>query len=247
VPEGAFWREVGADSGQTVWHVEPPLGEPEQSYWWRVRAHDGLFNGLWSAATSFTVIQGVMVELSDLSATEHEGRVDVVWTTVGEGPLVGFHLYRAVAEAGPYTQVNREWIRGKSPYRYRDETVEVGRAYYYTVEAVDPVGGNAVYGPVAVMVRAPERYLLGQNMPNPFNPETVIAYQVPTAGQVTLTVYNLRGQVVRRLVDGRQPAGYYRVRWDGRDRFKREVASGVYVYRIALGTWTATRKMVLVK
>lgn len=95
--------------------------------------------------------------------------------------------------------------------------------------------------------RLEDKPSLGQNTPNPFNPETRIAYTLPDAEQVRLTVYNLLGQVVRRLADQAQTAGRHEVRWDGRDEAGRVVASGVYLYRIEARGFSAVRRMVLLK
>jgi hypothetical protein len=93
----------------------------------------------------------------------------------------------------------------------------------------------------------PTAYALTQNVPNPFNPETQIAYSLPEAGRVRLTIYNVVGQVVRRLVDGEQAAGRHSVRWDGRDEAGRRLASGVYLYRIEVNGFSSVRRMMLVK
>ncbi len=93
----------------------------------------------------------------------------------------------------------------------------------------------------------PESYGLGQNFPNPFNPVTQINYQVPQDGRVRLVVYNLLGQEVRRLVDGRVEAGFYQMVWDGRDALGRSVSSGVYFYRMVAGEFSQVRKMVFLK
>lgn len=93
----------------------------------------------------------------------------------------------------------------------------------------------------------PMTYDLSQNQPNPFNPMTHIAYQLPQAGRVTLQIFNIQGQTVRTLVDTYEPAGYHTVIWDGTDGSGRMVSSGVYFYRMTSGTFAATRKMVLLK
>jgi hypothetical protein len=76
--------------------------------------------------------------------------------------------------------------------------------------------------------------------PNPSNPATVVAYDLPEATHVTLRVVDVRGRIVRTLVDGWRPAGAHRARWDGRDDRGRSVASGRY---FAVGEWTGTRKV----
>lgn len=93
----------------------------------------------------------------------------------------------------------------------------------------------------------PDRFNLDQNAPNPFNPSTVIGYQLAEAGEVRLVIYNLLGQGVRVLVNERQEAGSFRATWDGMDEMGRRVASGVYLYRIQAGAFTSVRRMVLLK
>ena len=93
----------------------------------------------------------------------------------------------------------------------------------------------------------PDHYGLNRNMPNPFNPSTAIGYQLPEAGLVRLAIYNLLGQEVRVLVDGRKEAGSFTATWDGNDELGRRVATGVYLYRIQAGDFAASRRMLLLK
>jgi hypothetical protein len=94
----------------------------------------------------------------------------------------------------------------------------------------------------------PTNFDLAQNFPNPFNPETVIRYAVPEASVVTLEIYNMLGQKVRTLVDhAPHAADFYTVSWNGRDDNGKALATGVYLYRLAAGSYLNTRKMVLMK
>ncbi len=93
----------------------------------------------------------------------------------------------------------------------------------------------------------PDRFGLDQNAPNPFNPATVIGYQLAEAGSVRLAVYNLLGQEVRVLVNETMAAGSFTAAWDGTDALGRDVASGVYLYRIQAGDFSASRRMLLLK
>jgi hypothetical protein len=93
----------------------------------------------------------------------------------------------------------------------------------------------------------PHRLALDQNLPNPFNPRTEIRFELPRAARVTLQVYDLRGRLVRTLVNGPREAGPQTVTWSGRDARGAEVASGVYVYRLATGGQVLQRKMTLLK
>jgi hypothetical protein len=93
----------------------------------------------------------------------------------------------------------------------------------------------------------PSEFTLAQNYPNPFNPETEILYTLPHSSRTTITIYNVLGQVVNVLVDEYQPAGSYRVQWDGQSHTGEGVASGVYFCRMQAGDFVATNKMVLMK
>jgi hypothetical protein len=84
-----------------------------------------------------------------------------------------------------------------------------------------------------------------QNFPNPFNPGTVIPYAVSELASVHLVIYNILGQQVRTLVNETQSAGRYRVTWDARDSEGHGVAAGVYLYRLQINDFSATRRMVL--
>ncbi len=93
----------------------------------------------------------------------------------------------------------------------------------------------------------PTDFVLEGNYPNPFNPATEIAYALPQQVHVTLTVYDVSGREVRRLVDKAQAPGRYRVRWDGEDARGQSVRSGVYFYRLSTDVWHKTQSMVLLK
>ncbi|MCB2230819.1 T9SS type A sorting domain-containing protein [bacterium] len=88
----------------------------------------------------------------------------------------------------------------------------------------------------------PTDFALAQNYPNPFNPSTVIEFSLPTAGRVSLSVYNILGQEVSRLVDRRMEAGIHQVTFDASDR-----PSGVYFYRLSHPDGSVTKKMTFVK
>jgi len=90
-------------------------------------------------------------------------------------------------------------------------------------------------------------YELAQNYPNPFNPTTTISFQLPVNSGVSLAICNINGQLVKRLVAGEMNAGHHSVMWDARDDRGQQVASGVYVYVIKAGGFTAQKKLVLMK
>lgn len=93
----------------------------------------------------------------------------------------------------------------------------------------------------------PKDFALGQNFPNPFNPETEISYELPGQSQMTITVFNLMGQRVRTLLNSRIAAGRHTVRWDGKDETGQSVPSGVYLYRMAAEGHVYQKTMALLK
>ncbi|MGD8412943.1 MAG: GEVED domain-containing protein, partial [Candidatus Latescibacterota bacterium] len=93
----------------------------------------------------------------------------------------------------------------------------------------------------------PEKFALQDAVPNPFNPQTTLSFSLPTASHVKLAVYDVSGRLVKTLVDENRTPGVHHVVWDGRDAKQRQVASGVYFYSIEAGSFTETKRMVLVK
>lgn len=89
--------------------------------------------------------------------------------------------------------------------------------------------------------------ILKQNYPNPFNPTTTISYNVTKAGNVKLNVYNMKGQLVKCLVNSKQNVGIHDIAWNGRNNFGEEVSSGIYLYKIENAGKSEVKKMVLMK
>ena len=87
-----------------------------------------------------------------------------------------------------------------------------------------------------------------QNYPNPFNPQTTILYDLPSVGKVSLCIYNIKGQKVKTLVDEIQEEGIYHIIWDGSDKNRHKVASGVYFYKLEMKQGKSLiKKMLLLK
>jgi hypothetical protein len=90
-------------------------------------------------------------------------------------------------------------------------------------------------------------FALGNNYPNPFNPETIITYSVPNASAVSLSIFNTLGQKVRTLVDGATAAGNYKATWDGRNDHGNLLSSGIYYYTLKSDKTAITKRMVFLK
>ena len=93
----------------------------------------------------------------------------------------------------------------------------------------------------------PTGFALEQNYPNPFNPQTAFGYELPRPAEVQIAIYNVLGMQVRLLDEGYRPAGHHTLTWNGTDDRGRELAAGVYFYRLTAGDYVALRKMLLLK
>lgn len=93
----------------------------------------------------------------------------------------------------------------------------------------------------------PESFRLYQNTPNPFNPNTEIRYALPKASHVRLAIYNLSGQEIRVLAEGKYSSGLHTISWDAKDNYGKTVPAGIYIYRIVTGEFIQSKKLLLVK
>lgn len=125
----------------------------------------------------------------------------------------------------------------KSPKDPNNTIADIGAFYYHLPTDVREDGEPDLIS----------NFELLQNYPNPFNPQTKIGYTLPEESQVKLVVYNVLGQKVRTLVDEIQTAGYREVVWDGKDEKGKDVASGIYFYKLKVENFAQTKKMLLVK
>jgi len=110
---------------------------------------------------------------------------------------------------------------------------------------------KSIYGSAQSFMRVltPAKFVnqLAQNYPNPFNPQTTLAFSIKSASHVSLTVYDVAGRQVRELVSGHRAPGVYKAVWDGTDGRGARVASGVYFYKLVAGSFSDTKKMILLK
>ena len=93
----------------------------------------------------------------------------------------------------------------------------------------------------------PDEFVLHQNYPNPFNPSTDIKFSLPSSERVHLVVYDLLGNVVREMVNEELNAGMYTYKWTGENQNGGRVSAGMYFYQIQAGSFSKTKKMILLK
>jgi len=194
------------------------------------------------------------VEMTSFSIIARSGRVILSWTTQSETQNLGFHVFKSLTEKGEKTKVTTKMISGagnsesKHFYQWEDPDVQENITYFYWVADVSENGMMRFHGPKKIeTIAAPKFYALDHNYPNPFNPSTTIRYTLKDEGHVTLLIYNIRGQLVRQLVNANKFAGEYSAVWDGRDDIGQVVTTGTYLYSIDVNDFKYTRKMAFMK
>ncbi|MFA6471186.1 MAG: FlgD immunoglobulin-like domain containing protein, partial [Candidatus Latescibacterota bacterium] len=138
------------------------------------------------------------------------------------------------------------WSGKKLTQKQADELISFARHIISSIEEERGVGKIAADETVQ---EEPVPYQLGQNSPNPFNPSTAIEYQIASGSsdRVTLKVYDLRGAVVKTLVDRVESPGMHSVIWNGRDDSGNIASSGIYIYQIKAGNFVQSNKMTLMR
>ncbi|MBU1919694.1 T9SS type A sorting domain-containing protein, partial [bacterium] len=183
------------------------------------------------------------VELASFTATANDGSIALNWNTASETDVSDFEVLRNSELV--YTVEARNTANG-AEYAWTDGNVENGTTYTYALMMVGMDGSRTELSTVEATPSFNSatitEYALHQNFPNPFNPETSIAFDVVESGFVTLSVYNVLGQEVASLVNGTMDAGRHVVSFDAAN-----LTSGLYLYRMEANGFTAQMKMVLMK
>lgn len=185
----------------------------------------------------------IPVELSSFSASVIDRSVLLKWTTASETNNMGFEVEKAV---------DNDWlavgfVEGKGTtteiqnYSFTDINPGSG-SVSYRLKQIDFDGTFNYSNIIYVELDGVSDFALNQNFPNPFNPSTVIGYQLPFSGNVEIKIYDVLGNEVSVLVDEFKEAGYHSVSFDA-DKF----ASGTYIYRIKSGEFISAKKMQLIR
>jgi hypothetical protein len=199
------------------------------------------------------------VELSSfLVQFDASNQVVVQWVTQSETQVAGFSIYRGREDDISLAEHLNVFIPATNTsqmqlYQYTDnDPLELG-VYYYWLENMDLDGETALYGPVSITIAdnqggtPPIPVVPGINSiyPNPFNPNARIVFGLSKKGLAELEVYNLKGQLVKRLLNESKDKGTYQIIWDGTNQYGQKVASGVYIAKLKGidGTWV--KRMVL--
>jgi agmatine/peptidylarginine deiminase len=193
---------------------------------------------------NFIVDDPVPVELVSFNAAVTGNMVTLSWITASETNNKGYNIERK-NDLGSWMNIG--YIDGKGTssdmnyYSFSELVQEAGR-YLYRLKQND-LNGEFSYSPeTEVTIAMPGEFSLSQNYPNPFNPVTVIRYQVPENDRVSIKVYDVLGNETAVLTDEIKSAGSYEVSFNGE-----AFAAGVYYYTLRSGSYSETKKMVLLK
>lgn len=203
------------------------------------------------------------VELSSFNAIYSANNlVNLYWTVESLTNHLGFNVYRNAAnDLDTAIRINNHLISegnatGSSiRYRFEDRELQGASAYWYWLQSIDLDGSHRFYGPVFATAEEqiqdtpglPIRTDLYPATPNPFNPSTRLGYSISKAADVSINIYNSKGQLLRSFKRSHDNAGHYSVTWDGKDNSGNHLASGIYFYRMQSEHYTFTRKMLMMK
>ncbi|HEX5130965.1 MAG TPA: FlgD immunoglobulin-like domain containing protein [Candidatus Krumholzibacteria bacterium] len=185
------------------------------------------------------------VTIHDFAATLEDGGVAVRWSITGTEEQAVYRLRRRIGTSQT-AQIVTFGAVTEGDFMFVDREPLAGKTNVYDLAVTSQFGDEVESPAIAVAVPRPVT-ALEQNVPNPFNPATTIAYTLAERGAVVVAIYDVSGAVVARLDDGERPPGRHTLAWDGLDASGQRVASGVYFYRLEGAAQTEARKMLLVR
>lgn len=195
----------------------------------------------------------VPVELSTFSANVEGNKVVLIWKTQTETNNFGFEVQKSL-DGQVFKKIG--FVRGQGSstksktYTFEDFELNFGEIFY-RLKQID-TNGSFEYSPViSVDIAQPTEFLLSQNYPNPFNPSTKITISLPQNDlnlqetlHAKLTIYDIRGREITKLLDAEMRPGIYTFTWIGGDQKGVPVPSGLYIYTLKFGDMSYSRTMV---
>jgi Calcineurin-like phosphoesterase/Secretion system C-terminal sorting domain len=201
---------------------------------------------------SFAFDDPLPVFLNNFTVNYNSINTVLRWTTESEVNNLGWNIYRSESgyENDEFIQINSTLIDGMGTstnptnYSFQDEyQIVAGHTYWYWLQSVSMTNEFEIHGPVNIEIpfqnQLPVMTVLGANFPNPFNPETTIAFNIKENEKGILSIYNIQGQ---RIVEKKFEAGNHQYHWNAE-----RLASGIYFYKLSSPTLNVTKKMILFK
>ena len=188
------------------------------------------------------------VKMMGFNFSIFEKNVSLKWSTASEVNNAGFEVERAEIRSENLEFRKVGYVKGIgnsntiNNYSFTDRVQESGK-YKYRLRQTD-YNGNFEYHNLsqAVEIGIPKKFSLKQNYPNPFNPVTKISFDLPEDENVNLTVFDLKGSKIKELLNGKKPAGYYEISFDGSN-----LSSGIYIAILKTNNQNASKRMILLK
>ena len=180
-----------------------------------------------------------------------DGSITLSWDAPDDDTITGYQILRRRPTLGEDELLIYVADTGSAATSYTDTEATPKVRHAYRVKAINPAGVGKRSNYVNVTAAAAKVVAassgLAPNFPNPFNSRTLIPYRLATPGAVRLEIYNLLGQPLRTLVDQYQDAGFYKVRWDARDRRGALVSAGMYLVRLHYPGGVQTKRLLYLK
>ena len=232
VPGGGTVTFEGTAWSNTIENTAAAPGAELSSTGWAFVVSGDLHETVAGASYTVVATNRRTGEVAIRQVTDNDSDFNVVWADLSRQPVI---------ESGDTIEIaliDQSGTIVSGPFRHQVGVEDLQKAY---------VSLSLTVGDVH-----PTETLLGQNFPNPFNPETWIPYQLESSADVVLHIYDTSGRIVRTIDLGFKPQGFYMTRstaayWDGRNNIGEQVASGVYFYSLNTPDFSATRKMLILK
>ncbi len=202
------------------------------------------------------------VELSAFTANyTASNTVSIIWTTQSETNMIGYHILRAddnnLENANRISDnlIQAVNISTEHNYSYTDMTTQQNTEYYYWLQSAEMDGTIEYYGPIKIKTGEPQITppvillvtQLKSAYPNPFNPSTMISFDIAQQDRVVIEIFNSKGQKIKTLYDQVVSPGHHQVLWDGTDSNSTKSSSGMYFYRMTAGKYSETHKILMMK
>jgi pectate lyase len=187
----------------------------------------------------------IPVELIFFSAVIKGSDIILNWKTATETNNLGFEIERKSSNNSSWSAIGFVDGSGTSStginYFYTDKNLSSGK-YYYRLKQIDYDGTYEYSNEAEINLNIPSAFVLHQNYPNPFNPQTTIRFEISEKSLVNISVFNLLGEKVSSVMEENLDEGSYQKTFDAAS-----LASGIYIYRISAGKFSASKKMVVLK
>ncbi len=256
--QSQVWRRTANSEGDWI-----PVGSPQPVVEGKIIVH--LSKNSAKAEEEWTITDGsqtLPVVLSSFSSSySPDGNVRLMWITQSETNLHGFYLYRSITNSDSDMILISSLIPGTNTsttqcYVYSDSEIFEEGEYYYWLQSIDFDGTETMHKPILTYyhpvdnhggMSVPLKTGLDSVYPNPFNPSATIAYSLAHSANVSIRLYNHRGQLIRSFDPVSKASGTHTLQWDGKDNTGAYCASGIYRVVLNADGRMFTRMITIIK